>query len=92
MQKCLFLDNTQVTDAGLTHLKDPISLRVCYVRRTRVTDAGVKELKRVCRDLVYTVELSLIEPAGRLRRGQRPRLHPILRHALNGSGVLEQAV
>ena len=42
----LDLYGTQVTDAGLVHLKELTNLRELYLDETQVTDAGVAELKQ----------------------------------------------
>ncbi len=42
----LSLSDTNVTDAGLAHLKELKSLSSLDVTGTRVTDAGIKELKQ----------------------------------------------
>ena len=42
----LSLDGTQVTDAGLVHLKRLSSLRWLKLTRTKVTDDGVRELQK----------------------------------------------
>jgi hypothetical protein len=42
----LSLDDTQVTDAGLSRLKTLKQLRWLKLTRTKVTDAGVVELKK----------------------------------------------
>ncbi len=39
------LHNTQVTDAGLVHLKGLTRLQTLNLYRSQVTDAGVKELR-----------------------------------------------
>jgi Leucine-rich repeat (LRR) protein len=41
----LDLQDTQVTDAGLEHLKGLPNLSVLSLQGTQVTDAGVNELK-----------------------------------------------
>ena len=43
--RALYLNNTQVTDAGLKHLAAVRSLRQIFLYPTKVTDAGVAELK-----------------------------------------------
>ncbi len=43
--KSLRLDGTQVTDAGMAHLKGLYRLAHLDVRRTRVTAAGTNQLK-----------------------------------------------
>ena len=40
------LMDTQVTDAGLEHLKGMTNLRYLHLGDTQVTDAGVNELKK----------------------------------------------
>jgi len=42
---CLHLDNTQVTDTELEHLKGLPNLTALDLRRTKVTDAGLEHLK-----------------------------------------------
>ena len=42
----LFLDSTQITDAGLEHLRGLTQLRTVDLRNTQVTDKGVNELKK----------------------------------------------
>ena len=42
----LNLKNTEVSDAGLTHLKGLSKLTTLCLERTQVTDAGAKELMR----------------------------------------------
>ena len=42
----LDLENTQVTDAGLVHLKDLTKLTTLILAGTSVTKAGVAELKK----------------------------------------------
>lgn len=44
-----WLDGTQVTDAGLVHLKGLTNLEYLYLRKTQVTDAGIAELEANCR-------------------------------------------
>ena len=44
--KRLWLQRTQVTDAGLPHLERLTSLRELDLRDSRVTDEGVKKLQR----------------------------------------------
>jgi Leucine-rich repeat (LRR) protein len=44
--KDLALNGTQVSDAGLEHLKELTSLRRLDLRFTQVTDVGVNELKK----------------------------------------------
>ena len=41
------LAGTQVTDAGLVHLKELTSLEALELDNTQVTDAGVEKLKEV---------------------------------------------
>jgi hypothetical protein len=41
----VYLDGTQVTDAGLEHLKGLSQLRTLNLKDTQVTDAGLKRLK-----------------------------------------------
>ena len=41
----LDLNNTQVTDAGLEHLKGLEKLNWLLLKNTKVTDAGVNDLK-----------------------------------------------
>ena len=49
--KYLDLDgNTQITDAGLEHLKGMTSLRGVELMRTSVTDEGVKRLQEALPD------------------------------------------
>lgn len=40
------LANTQVSDAGLTHLQGLTQLQQLYLHSTRVTDPGVAELRK----------------------------------------------
>ena len=40
------LSHTQITDAGLVHLKGLTQLEWLDLERTQVTDAGVKELQK----------------------------------------------
>ena len=42
----LVLDSTDVTDAGLSHLKEMTGLKILALANSRVTDAGVADLKR----------------------------------------------
>jgi hypothetical protein len=42
----LRLENTQVTDAGLAHLKGLTSLVALSLSNTQVTDAGVADIQR----------------------------------------------
>jgi len=44
-----WLDGTQVTDAGLVHLKGLTNLEYLYLRKTQVTDAGIAKLEANCR-------------------------------------------
>jgi hypothetical protein len=41
------LDSTQVTDAGLEHLKGLTQLQTLWLGSTHVTDEGVRQLSRV---------------------------------------------
>ena len=41
-----YLNNTQVTDAGLENLKGLTNLTDLFLNNTQVTDAGVKELQK----------------------------------------------
>jgi Leucine-rich repeat (LRR) protein len=47
----LRLDHTQVTDAGLRHLKGLTRLELLDLDSTQVSDAGVVELQRALPDL-----------------------------------------
>ena len=40
------LRGTQVTDAGLEHLKGLTGLEYVYLNNTQITDAGVEDLKK----------------------------------------------
>ena len=42
----LFLDNTQVSDAGLAHLRGLTRLKRLYLNNSQVTDAGVNEVRK----------------------------------------------
>jgi hypothetical protein len=42
----LFLDGTDVTDAGLEHLKGLAELRILELYATQVTDAGAADLRK----------------------------------------------
>ena len=42
----LYLDNTEVTDAGLEHLQRLPGLTKLGIAGTKVTDAGLGELKK----------------------------------------------
>ena len=42
----LYLNNTQVTDAGLVHLKGLSKLQYLDLSNTQVTDEGVKKLQQ----------------------------------------------
>ena len=44
--KRLNLNDTQITDAGLMHLKGMTELRILFLYDTQVTDAGIAELKQ----------------------------------------------
>ena len=44
--QCLMLKNTQVTDAGLVHLKRLEDLRDLRLSGTRVTDEGIESLQK----------------------------------------------
>ena len=46
----LHLFNTQVTDAGLVHLKDLAKLQKLNLNSTQVTGAGVAELQKALPD------------------------------------------
>jgi len=46
----LFLNETQVTDAGLIHLKEIVQLRILVLKDTKITDAGWRILQRVLAD------------------------------------------
>jgi len=46
MLHTLILDNTQVTDAGLKHLKGLTNLQFLHLDGTQVTRRGVKELNK----------------------------------------------
>lgn len=48
------LSRTQVTDAGLVHLRGLTSLRVLLFEDTEVTDAGVAELQRALPNVEIT--------------------------------------
>ena len=41
------LDNTQITDVGLVHLKDLANLQKLNLNRTEITDAGLSHLKKL---------------------------------------------
>jgi len=41
----LYLDDTKVTDAGLTHLRTLNGLQILMLKNTAVSDAGLDELK-----------------------------------------------
>ena len=41
----ILLDDTQITDAGLVHLKGLTRLQVLYLGDTKVSDAGVAEVQ-----------------------------------------------
>jgi hypothetical protein len=41
----LYLDGTDVTDAGLLQLKGLNRLEVLFIGRTQVTDAGIEKLQ-----------------------------------------------
>ena len=41
----VILNNTQITDAGLVHLKGLTRLGVLYLENTQITDAGVAKFK-----------------------------------------------
>ena len=41
----LSLDDTQITDAGLAHLRGLTALQTLYLHDMKVTDAGVKKLQ-----------------------------------------------
>lgn len=49
----LDLSSTQVTDAGLAHLKMMSSLKWLDLRKTAVTDTGLKDLKSALPMLGY---------------------------------------
>jgi hypothetical protein len=44
--KCLFLENTTVTDAGLVHLQGLHQLQGLGLDNTKVTDGGVRKLQQ----------------------------------------------
>jgi hypothetical protein len=46
----LFLQDTNITDAGLEHLRGLTGLTWLVVRDTKVTDAGVKKLQQALPD------------------------------------------
>ena len=41
----VYLSDTRITDAGLVHLKELISLNQLYLDYTQITDAGLEQLK-----------------------------------------------
>ena len=43
----LYLDNTEITDAGLKHLEGQTRLKTLRLCRTRVTDRGLQSLKKL---------------------------------------------
>ena len=47
----LELGDTQITDAGLEHLKGLTSLQILGLAGTQVTDAGVKDLEKALPDV-----------------------------------------
>ena len=49
------LYGTQITDAGLVHLKGLTSLEVLTLGNTQITDAGVEKLKEVMPDYGFTI-------------------------------------
>jgi hypothetical protein len=49
----LSLNRTQISDAGLEHLKGLTSLRFLSINGTQVTDAGVEKLQKTLGDLVF---------------------------------------
>ncbi len=49
--KDLHLNSTQVTDAGLEHLKELAGFRHLYLFSTQVTDAGRAKIKAALPDL-----------------------------------------
>jgi hypothetical protein len=51
----LSLENTQVTDAGLEHLKGLTRLRTLVLIRTQVSKAGTEELTRALPGLVELI-------------------------------------
>ena len=42
----LYLNNTQVTNAGLVHLKGLSNLQTLFLNDTQITDEGVKQLQQ----------------------------------------------
>ena len=47
----LYLDGTQITDAGLLHLKDLTKLKTLWLSGTHATDHGIAELRRALPNL-----------------------------------------
>ena len=47
----LHLDSTQVSDAGLVHLRGRTRLRVLSLDSTQLTDVGVNELQKALPNL-----------------------------------------
>ena len=49
------MDSTQVTDAGLEHLKGLTNLQLLWIAKTQVTDEGVKKLQQALPNCEITV-------------------------------------
>ena len=45
--RVLFLGSTEVTDAGIEHLKGLTQLQFLHLENAQVTDVGVAKLKKV---------------------------------------------
>ena len=60
----LKLMSTQVTDAGLAHLKGLTNLRQVYLDDTRVTGTGERTLRRALPSLVvFSRTISVLDPS-----------------------------
>ncbi len=60
----LFLDDTQITDAGLKHLKGLSALRRLQLDGTQVRDAGLEHLKGLARLQHLTLHKTQVTDAG----------------------------
>ena len=58
------LYGTQITDAGLVHLKDLTNLQRLYLDQTQVTDAGLVHLKGLTTLTVLDIKNTPITDAG----------------------------
>ncbi|MFH1264983.1 MAG: hypothetical protein ABIK89_04605, partial [Planctomycetota bacterium] len=69
------LNNTQVSDAGLEHLKGLSNLSALYLIETQVTDAGLEHLKGLESLQQLHVHNTQVTDAGRAElRKARPKM------------------